>query len=345
MKLISLGNIDKIFLIYASIYIVVTIVLNIISIILQNNEDNIKNLLKNISVMIINIHGSLIFAIIFQCYLNKVISNRKPENIIKEEDNNNERIIYIYNKPKKENDKKSFFLLILMIIFDYIYDGGLMFYQKNYVDSELVFDEIFKFLDVLFLFAFFRIFHKIEFYRHQYISLFIILFMGLIKFLVTIFYDEELNKNIIKNFNVLSVFFMIFFSLLDSINIYFLQKFMLYNYYIPYYISFLIGVIYFFLSIIVIIIFYFIDCKESEICQIIFNKDMELPNFGQIILLIFYSIFYSAQHFLKLLTINNCTVFHFILIETFGELINSFFKIYPIFRTFDLITNIIVYSF
>ena len=70
--------------------------------------------------------------------------------------------------------------------------------------------------------------------------------MGLIKFLVTIFYDEELNKNIIKNFNVLSVFFMIFFSLLDSINIYFLQKFMLYNYYTPYYISFLIGVIYFF---------------------------------------------------------------------------------------------------
>ena len=155
MKLISLGNIDKIFLIYASIYIVVTIVLNIIFIILQNNEDNIKNLLKNISVMIIIIHGSLIFAIIFQCYLNKVISNRKPENIIKEEDNNNERIIYIYNEPKKENDKKSFFLLILMIIFDYIYDGGLIFYQKNYVDSELVFDEIFKFLDVLFLFAFF----------------------------------------------------------------------------------------------------------------------------------------------------------------------------------------------
>ena len=71
MAIISFGYIDKQFLIYASLYITVTIVLNIISIIITNIDDNIKNILKNIPQMLIIIHGSLILAIIFECYLRK----------------------------------------------------------------------------------------------------------------------------------------------------------------------------------------------------------------------------------------------------------------------------------
>ena len=69
-----------------------------------------------------------------------------------------------------------------MLILEYIYDAGLIYFQKeNENESELVFGEIFKFMDTLYLFIFFRKFHKIIFYRHQYISLFIIILIGLIK--------------------------------------------------------------------------------------------------------------------------------------------------------------------
>ena len=72
---------------------------------------------------------------------------------------------------------------------------------------------------------------------------------------------------------------------------------------------------------------------------------MEVPNIGQIFLLIFYSIFYSLEHFMNLLTINNFTVFHSILVVTFGELINSFYNLFPNFELFDLIMNIVAYFF
>ena len=199
MKIISFGYIDRKFLLYSSIYIVIILTLNTISMILKNIDDSIKKILKNIPVMLIIIHGSLIFAIIFECYLRKSVKTKIPNKEIKNDEENKNGIVYIYNEPKKENVKENFFLLILMIILDYIYDGGLMFFQKNLEDSELVFGEIFKFLDVLFLLIFFRLFHKILFYRHQYISLFIILFMGLGKFLVILLYEEKYN-NLEKKF-------------------------------------------------------------------------------------------------------------------------------------------------
>ena len=72
---------------------------------------------------------------------------------------------------------------------------------------------------------------------------------------------------------------------------------------------------------------------------------MEIPNVGQIFLLFFYSIFYSLQHFINLLIINNFTVFHSILIVTFGEFINGFFDLIPNFELFNYIMNIITYFF
>ena len=68
MKIISFGYIDRKFLLYSSIYIVIILTLNTISMILKNIDDSIKKILKNIPVMLIIIHGSLIFAIIFECY-------------------------------------------------------------------------------------------------------------------------------------------------------------------------------------------------------------------------------------------------------------------------------------
>ena len=72
---------------------------------------------------------------------------------------------------------------------------------------------------------------------------------------------------------------------------------------------------------------------------------MEAPNVGQIFLLIGYSIFYSSEHLMNLITINSFTAFHLILVVTLGALINGFYDLYPKIKLFDLILNIVVYSF
>ena len=119
---------------------------------------------------------------------------------------------------------------------------------------------------------------------------------------------------------------------------------MVYLYYSPMIICVLIGFIYLFISIIFIIIFYNISC-DSDFCKYFCNEGMEVPNVGQIFLLFFYSIFYSLEHFMNLLAINNFTVFHSILVVTFGELINGFYNLFPGFELFDLIMNVVAYFF
>ena len=161
MKLISFGKLDQKFLIYVLVYIIIILSLNFLSILLQDTDVSTKD---NIPLMLIIIHGSLILFIILECWLRKTIANKKPKEEKKEKENNEKnitKIIYIYNKPKKANINQ-FLILILMIFLDYIYDAGLMYYQKRYENKpEFVFGEIYKFFDVLFLLAFFRLFHKI----------------------------------------------------------------------------------------------------------------------------------------------------------------------------------------
>ena len=107
-----------------------------------------------------------------------------------------------------------------MIFSELLYDAGLLYYKiKNESQSELIFDEIFKFFDVIFLVLIFRIFHKIIFYKHQYLSLIIILLVGLVRYFIIIIYDVK-----IKDFEYISFLFLIFFSFIDSIKIYFLTK-------------------------------------------------------------------------------------------------------------------------
>ena len=294
--------------------------------------------------MIIIIHGSLILLIFLECWLRKAYpENPEEEN---EDIDNDNKIIYIFNNPRKvKYNLNQLLILILIIVLDYIYDGGIMYYQKkNRKDSELVFGEIYKFIDVFFLFLVFRLFHKIYFYKHQYVALIIIIIMGFGKFIGKTLYDKDFRDIVKENFDFEIVILTIFFPLIDSIKIYFLQKYMIYNYYSPIIISILIGFIYLFISIIFIIIFFNYRC-QAEICDYLCNEGMEAPNAGQIVLLFFYSIFYSLEHFMNLLTINNFTVFHSILVVTFGELINSFYDLVPNFLLVELITNIVIYFF
>ena len=119
---------------------------------------------------------------------------------------------------------------------------------------------------------------------------------------------------------------------------------MIYHYYSPFFICILIGFIYLLISTIFIFVFNNIDCKP-DICIYLSIEEMEVPNVGQIFLLVFYSIFYSSEHLMNLIIINNFTAFHLILVVTLGELINGLFNHIQNFKLFEFIINIIVSVF
>ena len=196
-------------------------------------------------------------------------------------------------------------------------------------------------MDTLFLFIFFRVFNKTRFYKHQYISLIIIIIMGLIKFGYKI-----INNKIYLDFYLIG--FFIILPLLDSINIYFVQKFLTHDNFSPFFICFVTGIVYLLLSIPIFGIFYFIECGDSEICRLLTNQVQSFDTKTAIIVYmtnIFNSIFYSLQHFIKFLTIDKFTVFHFIIISTCGELINVIFEQCYKFDIFDLLVTLIAYAF
>ena len=292
MNLISLGKIDKKFLRYTLIYIIIMISLNVVSHFLEEG----KALPENILLILIISHGTLIFFIIFELRLRKTIS--KEITIVEKpnEKSESKKIIkYIFNdKVKEKFSIKKFLILLLMIFLELIYDASLTFYGNiNAEFSDLVLEEIYKFMDILCLLLLYRLMHKIMFYKHQYISLIIIILMGLIRFFRI--YINKFKEEMEDFLDYISFFFIIILPLIDSIKLFVLEKYMKYNNYSPFFICFLIGVVYFIFSIILLIFFQIVDCGDSVICKLLSDIDLKL-NTGNIFLLIAYSILYPWEH-------------------------------------------------
>ena len=340
MKLISIGKLDIKFLLYTFIYLLVILLLNISSFILNYK----KFATDNIPGILIITHCSLLFYIIPHFLVKKSFSdNNKQKNVKKD---NNQKINYLVSNSEPFSIKQ-FLILVIMLILEYIYDAGLIYFQKeNENESELVFGEIFKFMDTLYLFIFFRKFHKIIFYRHQYISLFIIILMGLIKFsskILFIFILDSDNKTELDYFKFYLLSFILVFPFIDSINIYFLQKYIVYKYYSPYFICFLIGIIYLIISVPIFFIFH--DKDNSGFIKYL-SSNIDLTDTSTIITIIFYSIFYSLYHFVKLLIIDKFSIFHLIFIVTCGEVINNIYEqISSNFNIYNLIITLVTYCF
>ena len=311
--LIAIGKINIRFLVYSLSYIITQILLNSITFSFKLKFVDLK--IKNIPLILIITHSSLIFFIIIECRVRKLFNKKETnENELKDGKRKGKELKLIYNKSKKVNIKEPL-NLILMILLELIYDTSLLAYQKKEEEqSELVIAEIYKFMDILFLLIFFRVFHKILFYKHQYISLIIIILTGLI-----------------------------LLPLIDSVKIYIIQKYMKYNYYSPYFILFLIGVTYLIVSLIILIIFKNINCS-TEICKSLSEINIESNKVVNYILIILYSLFYGLEHFIKFYTMYTFSAFHYILISTFGEIIQFGYKMILNFDTTDLIVNLVTYS-
>ena len=347
--LIAIGKINIRFLVYSLSYIITQILLNSITFSFKLKFVDLK--IKNIPLILIITHSSLIFFIIIECRVRKLFNKKETnENELKDGKRKGKELKLIYNKSKKVNIKGQL-NLILMILLELIYDTSLLAYQKKEEEqSELVIAEIYKFMDILFLLIFFRVFHKILFYKHQYISLIIIILTGLARFfrVFEYFFHEEG-----KEFGIITLGFIILLPLIDSVKIllplidsvkiYIIQKYMKYNYYSPYFILFLIGVTYLIVSLIILIIFKNINCS-TEICKSLSEINIESNKVVNYILIILYSLFYGLEHFIKFYTMYTFSAFHYILISTFGEIIQFGYKMILNFDTTDLIVNLVTYS-
>ena len=337
--LIAIGKINIRFLVYSLSYIITQILLNSITFSFKLKFVDLK--IKNIPLILIITHSSLIFFIIIECRVRKLFNKKETnENELKDSKRKGKELKLIYNKSKKVNIKEPL-NLILMILLELIYDTSLLAYQKKEEEqSELVIAEIYKFMDILFLLIFFRVFHKILFYKHQYISLIIIILTGLARFFRVFenFFHERGKK-----IGFLTLGFIILLPLIDSVKIYIIQKYMKYNYYSPYFILFLIGVTYLIISLIILIIFKNINCS-TEICKSLSEINIESNKVVNYILIILYSLFYGLEHFIKFYTMYAFSAFHYILISTFGEIIQFGYKMILNFDTTDLIVNLVTYS-
>ena len=344
MRIISIGNIDKKFLIFSLIYVIIIVALNILSLAFRK----IKLRPGNIPLILIMSHGFLIFFVIFECILKKSMKKKVKEEIINKRntiDEESEKKL-IFNDSNKV-DIKNFFILVFMIILELAYDTGLLCYQKvKHDQSELVLGEIYKFMDILFLLILFRCFHKIIFYRHQFISLIVVIVTGFSRFFQVFenFFGEGDDDSVNKNLDYMTLGFIILLPIIDSIKIYVIQKYMKYNFYSPYFICSLIGIIYLIISLVILIIFRNKDClKDDNICKSLSEIEID-NNILNYILLFLYGFIYASEHFVKFYIMYSFSAFHLILLSSFGEIIDFMYKMILHFEITVLIVDIITYS-
>ena len=86
--------------------------------------------------------------------------------------------------------------------------------------------------------------YKTNFYRHQYFSLLLLIAMGLSKYLIQIFFFQNIE------FNIFLLIQVLLYPLLESIFYFFIEKYMKHQYFSPFFINFIIGFIFTMIGII-----------------------------------------------------------------------------------------------
>ena len=142
-------------------------------------------------------------------------------------------------------------------------------------------------------------------------------------------------KNNFKDFSFKDPIYMLLFPFIDSIFFYSIEKFMKYKYYSPFFILFLLGCIDSIISIILIISFY----RHTDLLNDRDKMYIYIPLF------IIISILFAYEFLAKLITINSFTIFHYILLVYFGELISYIFDLISNFNIAYMIIIIITFFF
>ena len=356
MAFISFAKANSKFLFNGSIYLIIMLALNFLSNFLQNSSTNMEAFTKKIPLMLLINHFFLPICVL-KVYIDKNAKEKKLKEDIqkglytKEKSSNLE---LIYNNPMEALaisalTNKDVICLFFIFLVDYVYNSSLIYNQRNFEkNSELVLSQYYKFIDVLILIIVYKINKKLEFYRHQYFSLAIIIIFGLGKFLTKFFFSEAANEEITKKFDLKLIIFLVGCPVLDSLKLFYFKKFMVFNFVSPFKIGYLIGFFYLFISILLLIIFYFAHSEIIIFQQYFSMEGLEGPTLLEFFLLFIFSLSYSYEFFLEFILLEKFSPFHLILLATLGDLITDcfiYFKNFPNFDTTELVVRIILYVF
>jgi hypothetical protein len=127
------------------------------------------------------------------------------------------------------------------------------------------------------------------------------------------------GENRISNFNFIDwliiIILVIMYPLVYSILLYIAKEYMKYKYYSPFFLSFIVGLVFSIISLSFLFICYNIDYDKSDTCQIIDYT----PKF--LVILFIRIIIYAVNFLLKILILNDFSCIHLIIFYLFRGII------------------------
>ena len=312
MKLISIGIIDYKYLLYFIFYILITISLNCLAFFKFGDISKYK-----ISLLVIIQYSALITFLIPE-----IIINRKFQNIFKKQNKGN-KIKYIFKDFSKKSNLKNISLDILSILFFLLLAYILLILEIEYSPtSKLVFNENYYFVSLFFLFISTHILYKKNFFSHHFLSVGMIIIIGLTRYILKIVVFH--SPNFTFPFDLILLFFLLVIAFFEAFLQVYMKLVMEFRFYSPFFISSMIGIICSFIAVILLIILNNVECS-FWFCEIL-NQDINFEyETSEIICLVIYSILNGLHFFIQLMVINIYTPCHlFLLLQSKEFIINIF---------------------
>ena len=340
MKLISIGKIDRKFILFLFIYLFLDIIILTIDLLLKD-----KDIIKEENLFLKNIiyYSCYLFYLVPEFIIKKISTtrrNKEEEKLLKK--NSTDKIVYIYTDSAKTMSYKNFLYLFLIEFINYIFIIGMGV-------CPILYNDFFKlcsneFQSVMYMFYFhliFRIAHKMIFYKHQYLSFLIIFFIDFIRCLFVIIIINRDNYDFPHD--LISISALLVLAAIGSFEYYIMKKYMQYKYLSPFLAIFMKGLVFAIISIIALPIFLNMDCKEKFkpiICEIRI-KNAEILD---IILYVFKAIISSFVAFLKFKTMDDFTMFHILIYSSFDTFLNDIIDLCINFAIDKIILSIITFA-
>ena len=291
MKIFSLGKINK------QIFLILIIYLIIVTGTRLLEYHYISKLKINLSLKIVITFGFNVFYCVPEVIISKKCTQQKENNTIR----CNKICCLMKNRKKTECKGIIYLILIFIIYLAYIY-GTNIYFTINHEKAPLMESELTRSLELVYFLILSRLTDKTSyFYRHHYIPIVISLFMGIMRFIINL---NSTNYKFDFPSDILLLFLLLIIPLIESSIFYVFQWYMKYKYYSPFFICFIFGIVFLFMSSLLLLIFMFIDCDETTMfCQIMSGK-MVVDEGLSIFILIASSILYSFYFFIEIVTIN-----------------------------------------
>ena len=328
---ISFGKFNSLFLklIFSStgLYISIIIFLILIDYAIGNEGDNIEKINFITYTVINNFCESLMIIPLF--LLKKKIVSEKDKLPKKEKTNEIEK--YIFNQTSMEFSKREKIYLILFSTLKLGLDIAYIQYILSFsISTDMKMKEVVVKManyssqfELIFLFLLSKIIYKMKFYKHQYCSLMAFTVISIIK-QILLYSDKE-----IKEFFAY-YFFDIAYSFFRSLMTVYIKGLMQYKYFSPYKISFVFGILNFFIATIALIILSFVPCnRDNDKCYYEYDEEKYFAHIFQIfrgfgLFLFIFLLIKAILSVLNYVVIHRFSVCHTILIIHLSQIIELY---------------------